>query len=303
MALLSRSWGFQGALPSRNHTSSFHTESRGPNNMAFKVAYPFPRQGTGGCSTSHSFKLASLGNGVDGITDIIHNKVLIAAALSAAIGQLSKPFTSTIFYGNDFDIRTAFQAGGFPSTHSSFYLTKFELFAKDRPLLPQPPPLALKDIEKRVSLFINIVQPFKVKSCHREKGGRGVRREVGIHAKVLNQLLSETCLNTSSSHNGAAVSTDNSQEKSPSSVQILEPSMSEELNSFEPELKKNAALFLKPDNQKTLMSISQNMASDAEDRSKPLRYTQLKESIGHTEIQVVAGALLGFLVSLAVCMV
>nr|GMD43101.1 uncharacterized protein LOC109181588 [Ipomoea batatas]GMD48031.1 uncharacterized protein LOC109181588 [Ipomoea batatas] len=132
---------------------------------------------------------------------------------------------------------------------------------------------------------------------------QGVRREVGIHAKVLNQLLSETCLNTSSSHNGAAVSTDNSQEKSPSSVQILEPSMSEELNSFEPELKKNAALFLRPDNQKTPMSISQNMASDAEDRSKPLRYTQLKESIGHTEIQVVAGALLGFLVSLAVCMV
>nr|GLL36736.1 uncharacterized protein LOC109181588 [Ipomoea trifida] len=292
MALLSRSWGFQGALPSRNHTSSFHTESRGPNNMAFKVAYPFPRQGTGGCSTSHSFKLASLGNGVDGITDIIHNKVLIAAALSAAIGQLSKPFTSAIFYGNDFDIRTAFQAGGFPSTHSSFYLTKFELFAKDRPLLPQPPPLALKVFGLAV-VYAGLVM----------YDAQGVRREVGIHAKVLNQLLSETCLNTSSSHNGATVSTDNSQEKSPSSVQILEPSMSEELNSFEPELKKNAALFLKPDNQKTPMSISQNMASDAKDRSKPLRYTQLKESIGHTEIQVVAGALLGFLVSLAVCMV
>lgn len=285
MALLSRSWGFQGALPSRNHTSSFHTESRGPNNMAFKVAYPFPRQGTGGCSTSHSFKLASLGNGVDGITDIIHNKVLIAAALSAAIGQLSKPFTSTIFYGNDFDIRTAFQAGGFPSTHSSTVVATATSIGLERGFSDAVFGLAV--------VYAGLVM----------YDAQGVRREVGIHAKVLNQLLSETCLNTSSSHNGAAVSTDNSQEKSPSSVQILEPSMSEELNSFEPELKKNAALFLKPDNQKTLMSISQNMASDAEDRSKPLRYTQLKESIGHTEIQVVAGALLGFLVSLAVCMV
>lgn len=30
-------------------------------------------------------------------------------------------------------------------------------------------------------------------------------------------------------------------------------------------------------------------------------YTDLKESVGHTEIEVVAGALLGFFVSLAVC--
>ncbi|XP_031103350.1 uncharacterized protein LOC116006955 [Ipomoea triloba] len=285
MALLSRSLGFLGALPSRNHTSSFHTESRGPNNIAFKVAYPFTRQGSGGCSTSHSFKLASLGNGVDGITDIIHNKVLIAAALSAAIGQLSKPFTSAIFYGNDFDIRTAFQAGGFPSTHSSTVVATATSIGLERGFSDAVFGLAV--------VYAGLVM----------YDAQGVRREVGIHAKVLNQLLSETCLNTSSSHNGAAVSTDNSQEKSPSNVQILEPSMSEELNSFEPELKKNAALFLKPDNQKTPMSISQNMASDAEDRSKPLRYTQLKESIGHTEIQVIAGALLGFLVSLAVCMV
>lgn len=47
------------------------------------------------------------------------SKVLVAAAVSAAIGQLSKPVTSVILYGKDFNFRTAFQAGGFPSTHSS----------------------------------------------------------------------------------------------------------------------------------------------------------------------------------------
>lgn len=46
-------------------------------------------------------------------------QVLIAAALSAAIGQLSKPITSTLFYGKNFDVKAAVQAGGFPSTHSS----------------------------------------------------------------------------------------------------------------------------------------------------------------------------------------
>ncbi|KAK8643677.1 hypothetical protein V6N13_012960 [Hibiscus sabdariffa] len=57
--------------------------------------------------------------GVDDIAQLAHNKVLVAAAASAAIGQLSKPFTSVLLYGKDFDFKTAFQAGGFPSTHSS----------------------------------------------------------------------------------------------------------------------------------------------------------------------------------------
>lgn len=46
-------------------------------------------------------------------------KVLIAAGASAAIGQLSKPFTSVLLYGRDFDLKAVIRAGGFPSTHSS----------------------------------------------------------------------------------------------------------------------------------------------------------------------------------------
>jgi acid phosphatase family membrane protein YuiD len=44
---------------------------------------------------------------------------VIAAVVSAAIGQLSKPYTCVLLYGKDFDFKTTFQAGGFPSTHSS----------------------------------------------------------------------------------------------------------------------------------------------------------------------------------------
>ncbi|XP_028115551.1 uncharacterized protein LOC114313347 isoform X3 [Camellia sinensis] len=55
------------------------------------------------------------------IDEIAHNKVLISAAVSATIGQLSKLFTSAILYGNSnsFDFKTVFRSGGFPSTHSS----------------------------------------------------------------------------------------------------------------------------------------------------------------------------------------
>ena len=53
-------------------------------------------------------------------------KVLIAAGVSVAIGQLSKPFTSVFLYGKGFDIRAVVQAGGFPSSHSSVW--PFETF-------------------------------------------------------------------------------------------------------------------------------------------------------------------------------
>ncbi|XP_028126091.1 uncharacterized protein LOC114322863 isoform X2 [Camellia sinensis] len=46
--------------------------------------------------------------------------VFVYVLISAA-GQLSKPFTSAILYGNsnNFDFKTVFRSGGFPSTHSS----------------------------------------------------------------------------------------------------------------------------------------------------------------------------------------
>ncbi|KAJ1399802.1 hypothetical protein SESBI_30026 [Sesbania bispinosa] len=66
------------------------------------------------------FRISSLGAGfVDDIAQIAHNKVLIAAGVSLAIGQLFKPFTSVFLYGKEFDIKAIIQAGGFPSSHSS----------------------------------------------------------------------------------------------------------------------------------------------------------------------------------------
>lgn len=53
---------------------------------------------------------------------VYFGKVLIAAGVSAAIGQLTKPVTSVILYGKDFDFKAIVQAGGFPSTHSSVRL-------------------------------------------------------------------------------------------------------------------------------------------------------------------------------------
>lgn len=70
--------------------------------------------------------------GVEDIAEIAHNKVVIAAVVSAAIGQLSKPYTCVLLYGKDFDFKTTFQAGGFPSTHSSSVVAAATCLALER---------------------------------------------------------------------------------------------------------------------------------------------------------------------------
>lgn len=68
-----------------------------------------------------TFRISSLAAAgfFNDVAQIAHNKVLIAAGVSMAIGQLSKPFTSVFLYGKEFDIKALIQAGGFPSSHSS----------------------------------------------------------------------------------------------------------------------------------------------------------------------------------------
>ncbi|CAH9134778.1 unnamed protein product [Cuscuta epithymum] len=264
MTILSLSGCFPGALLSRNHTTSFGTKnSRPSSSVVIKVALTLTSRRIGGSSCGRSFTVACLGDGAIRITDIIHNKVLIAAALSAAVGQLSKPFTSAIFHGQDFDIREAFQSGGFPSTHSSAAVATATSIGLERGFSDAVFGLAV--------VYAGIVM----------YDAQGVRREVGVHGKVLNRVLLETCLDQSSSNDVPL--TDNLQPKSTSNVQILEPCLYEELSSLEP-LKKSATVFA---------------TSGAESGSKPLKYSELKESIGHSEIEVIAGALLGFLVSVA----
>ncbi|KAG2246096.1 hypothetical protein Bca52824_085724 [Brassica carinata] len=175
-------------------------------------------------------RLAScaLNVGLQDVTEVIHNKVLIAAGFSGAIGQLLKPFTSVVFYKKKLDFRTALQAGGFPSTHSSSVVAAATAIAFER---------GFDD-----SIFgLTVVYAALIMY-----DAQGVRREVGKHARVLNKL-------TSNARKGEEIS--------------LKGKEGETLESDE---------------------ISEEV------------YLPLKESIGHTEVEVIAGALFGFLVSFGV---
>ncbi|CAF2376326.1 hypothetical protein HID58_003466 [Brassica napus] len=156
-------------------------------------------------------------------------KVLIAAGFSGAIGQLLKPFTSVVFYKKKLDFRTALQAGGFPSTHSSSVVAAATAIAFER---------GFDD-----SIFgLTVVYAALIMY-----DAQGVRREVGKHARVLNKLTANA----------------------------------------------------RRDEEEISLKGKEGETLESDEISEEVKLP-LKESIGHTEVEVIAGALFGFLVSFGV---
>ncbi|XP_027343812.1 uncharacterized protein LOC113856263 [Abrus precatorius] len=254
-----------------SHTPSFFSQSLKQRNP-FLHHIHFPTK-----SKAFIFPISSLATGFfDDIAQIAHNKVLIAAGASVAIGQLFKPLTSVFLYGKEFDIRAVVQAGGFPSSHSSATVASATLFGLERGF--SDPIFGLTVVYAGLIMY----------------DAQGVRREVGIHARTLNKLLHQ--MHANSLHSQDRDGLINSQpglSKEPT-VEDLEKSLVfQETTSLEPQ-QGNTHLLVK--------SGSKIRHTDAEEISMLAvnGLSPLKESIGHTEIEVMAGALLGFLVGLAV---
>eukprot|EP00257_Ricinus_communis_P020455 XP_015579686.1 uncharacterized protein LOC8270234 [Ricinus communis] len=240
-----------------------------------KYSLSMPRKSCSKAKFACFYKL-----GLQDIAEITHNKVLIAAGVSVAIGQLSKPFTSLLLYGKDFDLKAAVQAGGFPSTHSSAVIATATCLALER---------GFSD-----SIFgLTVVYAGLVMY-----DAKGVRREVGNHAKLLNKVQSKTQLYS-------LVSKDRDDLKVSQQGEGLDSLLSKEGRPFVAK-STNAPLLLQSENKmrrvnQMLMSSSTSADELEEETGDALKTSALlKESIGHTEVEVIAGALLGFFVSLAV---
>ncbi|KAH6764478.1 hypothetical protein C2S52_013429 [Perilla frutescens var. hirtella] len=214
---------------------------------------------------------ASNGLPVHDVASILHNKVLVSVVVSAAIGQLTKPFASTILYGKKFDLKTAFHAGGFPSTHSSAAVATATCLAIERGFADTLFGLAV--------VYAGLIM----------YDAQGVRREVGTHAKVLNKVMPATLYSPSPTNDANGLLNSYSRESS-SDLEITDPVSWEEHSSFQ----KNptSSTLLKSGNRVRIKSSG--VVSDISVVSS------LKESVGHTEIEVAAGALLGLVVSLVI---
>ncbi|XP_022861933.1 uncharacterized protein LOC111382255 isoform X1 [Olea europaea var. sylvestris] len=231
------------------------------------------------------------------VAGIFQNKVLIAAAVSAAIGQLSKPITSTILYGKNYDFKAVVHAGGFPSTHSSVIFSTV-LLMHEIAVVATATSLGLERGFSDVIFGLAVVYAGLVMY-----DAQGVRREVGIHAKELNKVLLSTRTSSTSSSNDASTFTNSFPGDLSSDLESTDPLLLEEQRSFQTK-QANASLLLKSENRiKSTTIRSSGVASDVGEESVGVSYgyPTLKESVGHTEIEVIAGAMLGFVVSLAIC--
>uniref|UniRef100_A0A6N2NIJ1 Uncharacterized protein n=1 Tax=Salix viminalis TaxID=40686 RepID=A0A6N2NIJ1_SALVM len=227
--------------------------------------------------------------GVEDIAEIASNKALSSgikdscflffAVVSAAIGQLSKPYTCVLLYGRDFDFKTTFQAGGFPSTHSSSVVAAATSLALER---------GFSD-----SIFGLAV----VYACLVMYDAQGVRREVGNHAKALNKMLPKTEVNSMVCSRDDLIGSKEGPEEN------LGALLSKEERPFLSD-STNPPVLLETENKtrqsSQRLAFSSLKASEEATEKIPSSSAPLKESIGHTEFEVIAGALLGFFVSVAV---
>lgn len=126
---------------------------------------------------------------------------------------------------------------------------------------------------------------------------QGVRREVGNHAKALNKMLPKTEVNSKVCSRDDLI---DSQEVPEENLGAL---LSKEERPFLPN-STNSPLLLETENKtrQTSQRLAFSSLTAAEEATEkiPCSSAPLKESIGHTEVEVVAGALLGFFVSIAV---
>ncbi|KAI0522605.1 hypothetical protein KFK09_004988 [Dendrobium nobile] len=205
--------------------------------------------------------------GVQEIAELAHNKVLVASALSCAIGQISKPFTSAI-NGNGIDFKAAIRSGGMPSTHSAAVVAAATSIGLER---------GFSDSIFGMSVVFASVVMYDA---------QGVRREVGYQAKILNKLQQE-------SKSGA--SSINSKEVTPL------VSVSENPDSYvgkSDPYQLNSSSGARASRLNTLPSLEVDIKDPSQKSYSG--YQPLNESVGHNEIQVLVGAFLGFIVSFAV---
>lgn len=221
--------------------------------------------------------------GVQEIAELAHNKVLVAAAVSSATGQFSKPFTSAL-YGRGVDFRAAIRSGGMPSTHSAGVVAAATSLGLER---------GFSDSVFGMSVVFAAIVMYDA---------QGVRREVGYQAKVLNKILLRANEkpapfreNVDSIESKSGTSSATSESLAPLHS-LSEKGLSYMKNPASPLVCRSENVTSKPN------AFPPSSAVDGEEMLRPAynNYVPLKEYVGHTEIEVLVGALLGLLVSLAV---
>ncbi|XP_030471611.1 uncharacterized protein LOC115689632 isoform X1 [Syzygium oleosum] len=217
--------------------------------------------------------------GFQDIAEIAHNKVLISAGVSAAIGQLSKPFTSPEGDARKFDFSAAIRSGGFPSTHSAAVVATATSLSFER---------GFSD-----SIFgLSVVYAALVMY-----DSQGVRREVGKHARMMNEaLLQKARVKAPSAESNRVGKSSSSPLNLGQSGRF--PMDGTERGSFNLKVTTTPLMLRADDTEETELQSGMGDDGDNKPGIDGESGMRLKESVGHTEVEVLAGAILGFVVSM-----
>ncbi|KAG8075613.1 hypothetical protein GUJ93_ZPchr0006g41075 [Zizania palustris] len=216
--------------------------------------------------------------GPEELAELARNKVLIAATVASAVGQLSKPFTSAM-NGGGVDLRAAVRSGGMPSTHSAAVVAVASSLGLER---------GFADSIFGMSVVFAAIVMYDA---------QGVRREVGNHARILKKLWTLREKTTQNLEDDCLASFPSElQSSKPETVAELVP-VPEKLGSSQGSI---ASPYPRTSRLKALQSSDPELTEFTELKEAYAECSRLSESVGHTELQVAAGALLGFVVSLVV---
>ncbi|OAY83391.1 putative membrane protein YuiD [Ananas comosus] len=243
-----------------------------PSNRKPRVLYPHKRP---------TFRVSSLRLGFEEILVVTHNKVLVAATIAAAVGQLSKPLTRAI-NGDGIDLKAAIRSGGMPSTHSAGVIAAATSLGLER---------GFADSIFGMSVVFAAIVMYDA---------QGVRKEVGEHAKILNKMLSlqgKSTLNWDKDdyiNSKSGISSINSEEAAPL-ISVPKKASTFQSNGESYAYRSSRVQSNKLSEAQSLKDDVTEPLEKAYGSSKPLN-----ESVGHTKLQVLVGALLGFVVSLLI---
>ncbi|KAL5200089.1 hypothetical protein ABZP36_021292 [Zizania latifolia] len=278
----------QSCLFSRLLPSSSSTRTTGtlpPTYPASSSSWSPPSPAHGGRRRNVAVA-SSLHLGPEDLAELARNKVLIAATVASAVGQLSKPFTSAK-NGGGVDLRAAVRSGGMPSTHSAAVVAVASSLGLER---------GFADSIFGMSVVFTAIVMYDA---------QGVRREVGNHARVLKKLWTLREKMTQNPEDDCLASFPSElQSSKPETVAELVPvpeklgSSSSQGSIASPYPRHSSGT--KSSRLKALQSSDPELTEFTELKEAYAECSRLSESVGHTELQVAAGALLGFVVSLVV---
>lgn len=233
----------------------------------------------------------------DTFQELSNNQVLLAVVTASLVGQVLKPFTAAA-RGKGFNWKLVISSGGMPSTHSASVTAACTSIALER---------GLADSLFGLSVVFAVIVMYDA---------QGVRRAVGKQAEVINTLIVGA-----GSKRSAKVSTNLNKELQ-TAEELMAPSLfssqrrssamgttmaDEEYNGGNIQYKDNLSrkdLFSRSEN---FIEIAKKMPSvETGDVSLQeigdldgWRNIPLKESVGHTKVEVIIGGLWGIISTLA----